>query len=96
LGYGGRRKRPLVFTENGVAMLSSVLKSDQAALVNISIIRIFTKLKSFLLLEKELCDKVNNLERNTNKMYKVVFERLDDLDETRPSLGKKRKRINLK
>lgn len=96
LGYGGRRKRPLVFTENGVAMLSSVLKSDQAALVNISIMRIFTKLRSFLLLEKELGDKINNLEKNTNRMFKVVFERLDDLDETRPSLGEKRKRISLK
>lgn len=52
-GWGGNRKQPLVFTENGVAMLSSVLRSDQAALVNISIMRIFTKLRSFLMLEKE-------------------------------------------
>lgn len=94
--HGGLRYKPFVFTENGVAMLSSVLRSDQAALVNISIMRIFTKLRSFLLLEKELGDKVNNLERNTNKMFKVVFERLDDLDETRPSLEDKRKRISLK
>ena len=57
--YGGRRKQPLVFTENGVAMLSCVLKSDQAALVNIAIMRIFTKLRSFMMLEKELVLNMN-------------------------------------
>ena len=46
--YGGRRYLPYVFTENGVAMLSSVLSSERAVEINISIIRIFTKLRSFL------------------------------------------------
>lgn len=95
-GYGGRRKKPLVFTENGVAMLSSVLRSDEAALINISIMRIFTRLRSFLLLSKELEDKVSSIEENTNKVFKIVFERLDDLEETRPSLENKRRKISLK
>ncbi len=85
--YGGRRKQPLVFTENGVAMLSSVLKSDQAALVNIAIMRIFTKLRSFLMLEKELLNRVDNLEADTSKVFKIVFERLDNLEEKLPYLS---------
>ncbi len=51
-GSGGKQKLPLVFTENGVAMLSSVLNSKQAIRVNISIMRIFTKLRSIHMLEK--------------------------------------------
>jgi hypothetical protein len=52
--HGGRRYMPYAFTENGVAMLSSVLKSDRAIQINVSIMRIFTRLRSFLILEKEL------------------------------------------
>ena len=94
--YGGRRKQPLVFTENGVAMLSSVLKSDQAALVNIAIMRIFTKLRSFLLFEKELVDRVDGLESGVNKVFKIVFERLDGLEVKLPSHDKNRKKIGIK
>ena len=54
VGRGGKQKQPLVFTENGVAMLSGLLNSNRAIEVNISIMRIFTKLRSFLLLEQEL------------------------------------------
>ncbi len=60
-GRGGKQKQPLVFTENGVAMLSSVLKSKQAVQVNIAIIRIFTKLRSFLLLEKENTKSIDDI-----------------------------------
>ena len=93
--YGGRRKQPLVFTENGVAMLSSVLKSDQAALVNISIMRIFTKLRSFMMFEKELVTRINRLESDTTEVFKVVFEKLDSLDEQLPSHRKDRSKIGL-
>ena len=86
LDYGGRRYQPLVFTENGVAMLSSVLKSDQAALVNIAIMRIFTKLRSFMILEKELVTRINRLEADTTEVFKVVFEKLDALDEQLPAV----------
>ncbi|HLE12847.1 MAG: hypothetical protein A2504_00430 [Bdellovibrionales bacterium RIFOXYD12_FULL_39_22] len=92
-GSGGRQTPPLVFTENGVAMLSSVLRSEIAVQVNISIMRIFTKLRSFLLLEKNLTDRMNLLERNTNKMFKIVFERLDEHEEVLPA---NRKRIGIK
>ncbi len=94
--WGGKRKQPLVFTENGVAMLSSVLKSKQAVQVNISIMRIFTKLRSFLMFEKESSKKIDSLERGTNQLFKVVFERLDNLEEKLPTHSKDRRRIALK
>jgi hypothetical protein len=65
--YGGQRNSPNVFTENGVAMLSSVINSDKAILINISIIRIFTKLRSFLLLEQGLNERMSRLESGTNQ-----------------------------
>jgi hypothetical protein len=79
--YGGTRKAPYAFTENGVAMLSSILNSDQAIVINIAIIRIFTKLRSFLLLEKSLNERIDKLELGTNKVFKAVFERLDSIEE---------------
>jgi hypothetical protein len=97
LEYGGRRHNPYVFSENGVAMLSSVLKSKQAIHVNIAIMRIFTKLRSFYMLEKDLVNQMNELKSNTNKMFKVVFERLDEIEvSSSPNLPKTRKKIGLK
>lgn len=96
-GRGGRRYLPYVFTENGVAMLSSILSSERAIQVNISIMRIFTKLRSFLLLEKELVGEMNKLKANTNKMFKIVFERLDDLEDLKgPLHPTDRNKIGLK
>lgn len=96
-GRGGRRKLPFVFTENGVAMLSSVLNSEKAILINVSIMRIFTRLRSFLMLEKDLSDRVTKLEQGTNQMFKVVFERLDNYEEmVTPKLPGNRKKVGLK
>ena len=96
-GRGGRRILPFVFTENGVAMLSSVLNSENAILVNISIIRIFTKLRSFLVMENNLNERVSNLEKGTNQMFKIVFERLDNYEELiTPKLPENRKKIGLR
>jgi hypothetical protein len=95
-GRGGRQKMPLVFTEPGVAMLSSVLNSERAVLVNISIIRTFIKLRSFLSMESTLEAKVNKLQDGTNKLFKVVFERLDSVEEATPTLKPNRKKIGLK
>ena len=95
-GRGGKQKYPLIFTENGVAMLSSVLRSDRAALVNIAIMRIFTKLRSFYMLEKNMISRVDSLEESINKIFKIVFERLDDLESTTPSLPSQRKKISLR
>lgn len=95
--YGGRRYLPYVFTENGVAMLSSVLSSDRAVEMNISIMRIFTKLRSFHALETNLALEFKDLKENTNKIFKVVFERLDSLEEDiTPKLPENRKKIGLK
>lgn len=80
--WGGRRYLPYAFTECGVAMLSSVLSSKQAIAVNISIMRTFVRLRSFLAMESNLADKVGRLEETTNHLFKVVFERLDALEES--------------
>jgi hypothetical protein len=93
--YGGRRYLPMVFTECGVAMLSSVLTSGRAAQVNISIMRTFIKLRSFLAMESSLAEQVSKLEKNTNQLFRIVFERLDNLEEGLPSHPKDRKRIGL-
>jgi hypothetical protein len=95
--HGGRRKKPFVFTENGVAMLSSVLNSKRALQVNISIMRTFTKLRSFLSMENDFRSRLNKLEDGTNKLFKVVFQRLDEIDDrTAPKLNPSRKKIGLK
>ncbi len=59
---GGRRFMPYVFTEQGIAMLSSVLKSEQAISVNIQIMRTFVKIKQFALEHKELTERLTELE----------------------------------
>jgi len=95
--HGGKRKLPSVFTENGVAMLSSVLNSSKSIQVNIAIMQIFTKLRSFLLLDNQMNDRMGKLEENTSKLFKIVFERLDSIDEDiTPHLPKGRSKIGLK
>ena len=94
-GRGGKQKQPLVFTENGVAMLSGILNSDRAIEVNISIMRIFVKLRSYYALEERVERKVENLDQNVSRVFKIVFERLDNL-EGAPKLQKVRKKIGLK
>ena len=86
---------PLVFTENGVAMLSSVLNSNNAVQVNIAIMRIFTKLRSFLLMEEKLNNRMDKLEDGTNKLFKIVFERLDALEDDLPTHPPNRKKIGI-
>ncbi len=96
VGRGGRRYLPYVFTEGGVAMLSSVLTSNEAARVNISIIRTFIRLRSFLAMENSLPEKLNKLESGTNKLFKIVFERLDNIEAVVDSkLPKRKKNIGL-
>lgn len=95
-GSGGKQKLPLVFTENGLAMLSGVLNSTRAVQVNIAIMRIFTRLRSFLLLEQELRGEIDKLKKGTSGLFKLVFERLDDLENSSPSLKANRNKIGLK
>lgn len=74
LGRGGKQKLPLVFTEYGVAMLSSVLKSDRAVQVNISIMRVFGKLREVLESNKEFANRLLELESRYDKQFKEVFQ----------------------
>lgn len=95
-GKGGRRYQPLVFTENGVAMLSTVLNSKRAIQVNMAIMRTFTKLRSFLAMESSLKNEMGQLKRDTNQLFKIVFEKLDNLEEQlTPKLPANRKKISL-
>ncbi len=76
-GRGGRRYKPYVFTEQGVAMLSSVLNSDRAIQVNIVIMRAFVRLRQFLATHKELADKLTELERRLvthDKHIQAIFD----------------------
>jgi len=97
----GLRKAPTVFTEQGVAMLSSVLNSDRAILVNIQIIRIFTKMRSFILSNKEILRKFEEIERQFNdhdKKIEAIFNYLKKLKsaDQAESDFKNRKRIGYK
>jgi hypothetical protein len=76
---GGRQKRPLVFTEQGVAMLSSVLKSKRAVQVNVAIMRTFVKLREMLESNKELAKKIDRLEGKYDEQFKVVFDAIRHL-----------------
>jgi len=75
--WGGRRKLPVAFTEQGVAMLSSVLSSDRAIEVNIQIIKVFIRLKEFMLSHKDLSIKIEQLEGKIGRHdqeIRAIFE----------------------
>lgn len=92
----GLRIRPFAFTEQGIAMLSSILRSDQAVAVNISIIRTFVKMRNLLASDESLVDRVSMLEEGTDRLFKVVFERLDTIERKVPLLPRDRNKIRLK
>jgi hypothetical protein len=75
--WGGRRVPPYAFTEQGVAMLSSVLKSERAVKVNIAIMRAFVKLRETLETNRELARKFSDLERRLGKHDKEIAAILD-------------------
>lgn len=77
--WGGRRTRPYVFTEQGVAMLSSVLKSKQAIEVNILIMRAFVKLREIISSNKELADKIEKLDKKYDKQFSKIFIAIQQL-----------------
>jgi hypothetical protein len=70
---------PFVFTEQGIAMLSSVLNSDRAILVNIEIMRAFVKLRQLLSTHKDLAAKLEELEKKYDAQFKVVFQAIREL-----------------
>ena len=77
--WGGTRYIPMVFTEQGVAMLSSVLNSKRAILVNIQIMRAFTKLRSMLSTHEDLKKKIEDMESKYDEQFQVVFEAIKQL-----------------
>jgi hypothetical protein len=92
--WGGRRYLPRAFTEQGVAMLSSVLRGKRAALVNIAIMRAFAKLRSMLAIHKELSKKFAALERrvaghdeNIRALFETIRELMDLPEKPRTVIG---------
>lgn len=78
--WGGlRRATPYAFTEQGVAMLSSVLRSRRAIRVNIEIMRAFVRLRSMAASYKDLARKINALERKYDAQFKIVFDAIRQL-----------------
>lgn len=97
----GIRKPPLVFTEQGVAMLSSVLNSERAILVNIQVIRIFTRMRELLIPNKDILQKLLDLESqglDNDRKIKLIFRYLQQLRESEEDKQdfKQRPRIGFK
>jgi len=89
--WGGRRYPPYVFTEQGIAMLSSVLNSKRAIKVNIEIMRAFVHLRQLLASNEELARKLEALEKKYDAQFKIVFEAIRELME--PSETKAKPKI---
>jgi hypothetical protein len=89
---GGRRTRPYAFTEQGVAMLSSVLRSDRAIRVNVEIMRAFVRMRQMVGMVSDLALRLEDLEEQYDEQFRVVFQAIRDLmkptpQEPRPAIG---------
>lgn len=89
----GLRYKPMAFTEQGVAMLSSVLRSKRAIQVNIQIMRAFTQLRQMLSTHKDLKRKIEEMEERYDEQFRIVFEAIKQLIETE---GKPKRKIGFK
>ena len=78
-GRGGRRTLPYAFTQEGIAMLSSVLRGGQAIMVNVQIMRAFVKIRELLLTHKNLARKLTELEKKYDHQFKIVFDAIREL-----------------
>src|SRR5690606_7009430 len=107
--WGGRRKEPLVFTEHGVLMLSSILNSRQAIQINIQIMRIFTKLRQYFSDNTEIkmeiaeikytVEQIAKKQKGHDQNIELLFEYIDRLQEkqdTSPAASKVKKVIGFK
>jgi len=94
-GHGGRRKPAYAFTEQGVAMLSSVLRSQRAVKVNIEIMRAFVRIRQWLASNTELARKLAELENKYDAQFKVVFDAIRELMRP-PETPRKRIGFNVK
>lgn len=87
--WGGRRYLPYAFTENGIAMLSSVLSSKRAIQVNIQIMRTFVKLRELISTHKDLAKKLGELEKKYDSQFQIVFEAIRQILEVEEKPKKK-------
>lgn len=78
-GWGGHRKEAFAFTEQGVAMLSSVLRSERAVRVNIEIMRAFVRLRAMLSAHADLARRLDELERRYDEQFRAVFDAIRQL-----------------
>jgi len=92
-GRGGRRHRPYAFTEQGIAMLSSILNSDRAIRVNIAIMRAFVKLRQMLETNSELARKFSELERRVGKHDRDIAAILEAIRQLMTPPDKPRRKI---
>jgi hypothetical protein len=93
--WGGSRYMSMVFTEQGVAMLSSVLNSEKAIQVNIEIMRAFAQYRSLLIASKDLRKEISALDDKINQIFRFLLEKIDALSQRqlqmpRPRIGFKR------
>ena len=88
--WGGVRHPPMAFTEQGVAMLSSVLRSDTAIQANIQIMRAFTRLRQMLMTHEDLRKKIEHMETKYDRNFKVVFDAIKQLMAPVDETGKKK------
>ena len=86
----GLRRRPYAFTEQGVAMLSSVLRSERAMQVNVAIMRTFVRLREMLTSNKELTRRLDDLERKYDTRFRAVFDAIRKLMAPSPVPSKRR------
>ena len=77
--WGGRRYPPYVFTEQGVAMLSSVLKSKRAIQINVAIVRAFVRLRQMLATNEDMRRRLESMEKKYDKRFKVIFDVMKQL-----------------
>jgi hypothetical protein len=96
--WGGHRYLPYAFTEQGVAMLSSILNSDEAIEMNIMIVRTFVMMRQYALSYKKIQDKIMKLEKKYNRDFKEIFKALEYLLKERSSdeIFNNRQRIGFK
>ncbi|MDP2207432.1 MAG: ORF6N domain-containing protein [Bacteroidota bacterium] len=86
---GGRRYMPFAFTEQGVAMLSSVLKSDRAIVVNIEIMRAFVSLREILLTNKNIASRLDAMQKKYDLNFQLVFNAINEFS-TLPDVPRRR------
>jgi hypothetical protein len=75
----GLRWRPYVFTEQGVAMLSSVLRSERAVQVNVAIMRTFVRLRELIATNKDLVQRLDELEKRYDSQFRAIFELIQEM-----------------